>query len=157
MNIQKLSQRPTVFERIFGISPQQFKELAAELEPIWQEAERKRKTDKKRERMIGAGRKYVLSFDQSLAMHLLYMRTYAPYIFIGVVFCIDDGSVTRYFQKVRPLLAARMKKIAIKQIPISQKEILDLIADATEQEAKGETGLDIQERKRGTPSRRRLL
>src|SRR3989338_2674758 len=140
MNIQKLSQRPTVFERIFGISPQQFKELAAELEPIWQEAERKRKTDKKRERMIGAGRKYVLSFDQSLAMHLLYMRTYAPYIFIGVVFCIDDGSVTRYFQKVRPLLAARMKKIAIKQIPISKKEILDLIADATEQETERRDG-----------------
>lgn len=140
MNIQKLTQRPKVFERIFGISPQQFKELTTELEPLWQEAEHKRKTDKKRERMIGAGRKYALSFDQSLAMHLLYIRTYAPYIFIGTVFHIDDGSVTRYFQKIRPLLSKRMKKIVIKQIPISQKEILDLITDATEQETERRGG-----------------
>lgn len=125
---------------MFGISPQKFKELATELEPLWQEAEQKRKTSKKRERSIGAGRKYVLSFDQSLAMHLLYLRTYAPYIFIGTIFRIDDASVTRYFQKIRPLLTKRMKKIVIKQIPISQKEILDLIADATEQETERREG-----------------
>lgn len=140
MNIQKLSQRHRVFERIFGISPQQFKKLAEELEPLWQAAEQKRKTNKKRERAIGAGRKYILSFEQSLAMHLLYLRTYAPYIFIGTIFRIDDGSVTRYFQKMRPLLAKRMKKIVITQIPISQKEILSLIADATEQETEHRSG-----------------
>jgi hypothetical protein len=140
MNIQKLSQKPKVFERMFGISPQKFKELAAELEPLWQEAEQRRKMSRKRERAIGAGRKYVLSFDQSLAMHLMYLRTYAPYIFIGSIFRIDDGSVTRYFQKMRPILAKRMKKIVITQIPISQKEILDLIADATEQETERRNG-----------------
>lgn len=140
MNIPTLSQRPKVFERIFGISPQLFGELADELEPLWQEAEKRRKTDRKRKRALGAGRKYVLSFDQSLAMHLLYLRTYAPYIFIGTIFRIDDGSVTRYFQKMRPLLARKMKKFVIKKVPLSQEEILTLIADATEQETERRGG-----------------
>lgn len=140
MNITKLSQRPTVFERIFGISPQGFWKLSQELEPLWQEAEKLRKTNRKRERALGAGRKYVLSFDQSLAMYLLYLRTYAPYIFIGTIFQIDDGSVTRYFQKIRPLLARKMKRFVIKKIQISQEEILKLVADATEQETERRTG-----------------
>lgn len=140
MNVIKLFQRPKVFERIFGISPPQFKELATELEPLWQEAERKRKTSGERKRAVGAGRKYVLSFDQSLAMHLLYLRSYVPYIFIGTIFRIDDGSVTRYFQKIRPLLAKKMKKVVIQKIPLSQKEILELIADATEQETERRDG-----------------
>lgn len=140
MNITKLSQRPKVFERIFGISPQQFRELSQTLEPLWQEAEKRRKTNRKRERALGAGRKYVLSFDQSLAMHLLYLRTYAPYIFIGTIFRIDDGSVTRYFQKIRPLMARKMKKFVIEKIMLSEEEILKLIADATEQETERRDG-----------------
>lgn len=148
MNIHKLLQRPKVFNRIFGISPELFSQLAKELEPLWQEAETKRKTSKKRERAVGGGRKYVLSFEESLAMHLLYLRTYAPYIFIGTVFHIDDGSVTRYFQKLRPIVASKMKKLIISQIPISQKEILDLIADATEQETERRKGTGYSGKKK---------
>jgi hypothetical protein len=142
MNIHKLLARPKIFGRVFGISPQLFTQLAVELKPLWQEAETKRKTSKKRQRAVGGGRKYVLSFEEALAMHLLYLRTYAPYIFIGTVFHLDDGTVTRYFQKMRPVVASKMKKIAVRQIPISQKEILGLIADATEQETerRKETG-----------------
>jgi DDE superfamily endonuclease/Helix-turn-helix of DDE superfamily endonuclease len=148
MNIHKLLARPKVFERVFGISPELFRQLAAELKPLWQEAETRRKTKKKRERAIGGGRKYVLSFEESLAMHLLYLRTYAPYIFIGTIFHIDDGSVTRYFQKLRPVVASKMKKIVIRQIPISQKEILDLIADATEQETERRKGTGYSGKKK---------
>lgn len=148
MNINKLLARPKVFGRIFGISPELFKQLSGEIEPLWKEAEEKRKTSRKRERALGGGRKYVLSFEESLAMHLLYLRTYAPYIFIGTIFHIDDGSVTRYFQKLRPVMASKMKKIVIKQIPISQKEILDLIADATEQETERRKGTGYSGKKK---------
>lgn len=140
MNIHKLSQRPKVFERVFGISPQQFRELSQELEPLWQEAEKRRKTRRKRERAVGGGRKYALSFDQSLAMHLLYLRTYTPHILLGTIFRIDDANVTRYFRKIRPLLTRRMKKLVIKKIPLSREEILELIADATEQETERRDG-----------------
>ncbi len=142
---------------MFGISPQQFKELSGELEPLWQEAERRRKTSMKRKRALGAGRKYVLSFDQSLAMHLLYLRTYAPYLFIGTIFRIDDGSVTRYFQKLRPICARRMKKIVITRIPISQKEILDLIADATEQETERRDGSGYSGKKKKTTVKTQII
>ena len=89
-----------------------------------------------------------MSFEEFLAMYLLYLRTYTPYIFIGTIFRIDDGSVTRYFQKVRPVVASKMKKIVIRQIPISQKEILDLIADATEQETEKRKGTGYSGKKK---------
>ncbi len=140
MNIRKLASKPKVFGRIFGLSPEQFRELAKELEPRWKETETIRKTSKKRERAVGAGRKYVLTFEQSLAMHLLYLRTYSPYVFIGMIFRIDDATVTRYFQKLRPIMAERMQKLRIKRIAIPEEEILSLIADATEQETERRTG-----------------
>lgn len=110
MNIHKLLQRPKVFNRIFGLSPELFRQLSQELEPVWQEAEEKRKINRKRERAIGGGRKYVLSFEAALGMYLLYLRTYAPYVFIGMIFRIDDATVTRYFQKLRPVATSKMKK-----------------------------------------------
>lgn len=148
MNIHKLLTRPKVFSRVFGVSPELFKQLARELEPAWFLAEEKRKTRRIRQRAVGGGRKYALSFEEALAMHLLYLRTYAPYIFIGTIFRLDDGTVTRYFQKLRPVVASKMKKIVIRQIPISQKEILDLIADATEQETERRKGTGYSGKKK---------
>ena len=75
-----------------------------------------------------------------IAMQLLYLRTYTPYVFVGLVFGIDDGSVTRYFQKLRPLMYQKMKSLTIKKIAISEEEILKLIADATEQETERRDG-----------------
>ena len=140
MNIIKLSKKPKVFERMFGLSPVQFNELAETLAPQWQKVEYQRKTSQPRERKVGAGRKYVLSFPQMIAMQLLYLRTYTPYVFVGLVFGIDDGSVTRYFQKLRPLMYQKMKSLTIKKIAISEEEILKLIADATEQETERRDG-----------------
>jgi hypothetical protein len=157
MNIHKLLTKPKVFSRIFGISPELFKQLTTELEPFWKEAEAKRKTSNKRQRAVGGGRKYALSFEESLAMNLLYLRTYAPYIFIGTIFRLDDGSVTRYFQKLRPVLTSKMKKIVIKQIPISQKEILGLIADATEQETERRKGTGYSGKKKRQTIKTQIL
>jgi len=140
MNIRKLLARPKVFNRVFDISPQLFIQLSQELKPKWQEAAQRRKKGEGRERAEGGGRKLVLSFEEALAMHLLYIRAYAPYVFIGTIFRIDDATVTRYFQRLRPIVASKMKKIIIEQIPISQEEILDLIADATEQETERRKG-----------------
>lgn len=140
MNIRKLLTKPKLFNRIFGISPELFRQLKEELDPLWQKSEKRRKSMENRQRAEGGGRKQRLSFEESLAMYLLYLRTYAPYVFIGTVFQLDDGSVTRYFQRMSPVLARKMKKIVIGQIPITQEEILELIADATEQETEKRKG-----------------
>ena len=55
MNIKKLSQKPQVFERLLGLSPQKFNQLVLELEPLWQKAELARKTSYRRERKVGGG------------------------------------------------------------------------------------------------------
>lgn len=157
MNLIKLSKKPQLFTRLFGLSPQEFKQLATELQSLWKEAETKRKYRTNRKHAIGGGRLYVLSFEQSLAMYLLYIRTYTPYIFIGMVFRIDDGSVTRYFQKLRPVLAKRMKKLIIKQIPITQEEILELIADATEQETERRDGSGYSGKKKRQTIKTQLI
>lgn len=157
MNISKVSKKPLLFARLFGISPQEFKRLAIELEPLWQKAETKRKHRLNRKHAIGGGRVYVLSFEESLAMYLLYIRTYTPYIFIGMVFHIDDGSVTRYFQKLRPVLAKKMKKLVIKHIPITQEEILELIADATEQETERRDGSGYSGKKKRQTIKTQLI
>ena len=141
MNLKKIIKKPRLFRRIFGITPEEFKELTKELELLWEDAEYRRKTARKRKYAIGGGRRYVLTFEQSLAMYLMYLRKGGPYVFIGMVFRIDVASVTRYYQKLRPVVTSRMKKkITIEPIDISQEEILDLIADATEQETERRGG-----------------
>lgn len=139
MNIHKLSQRPKVFNRFFGISPQQFKELTQELGPLWQEAEYRRKSAYPRKRAIGGGTRYKLSFEQMVALYLLYTRTYMSHMMLGEFFHIDDSRVCRYFKKIEPILYQKMRKIAIKKIHLTEEEIQFLL-DATEQETERRPG-----------------
>jgi hypothetical protein len=79
MNIHTLSKKPKVCERIFELSPQKFKKRSEELALPGQEVEYTRKNHTKRKHAIGGGRWYMLTLEQSLAMYLLYIRTYTPY------------------------------------------------------------------------------
>lgn len=148
MNIKKLSQKPKVFERLLGLSPQKFTQLAQELEPLWQKAELARKTKHKRYRKVGGGNAYKLAFAEMLAMHLIYMRTYTTHVFLGMIFGIDDSRVCRYFRKLQPVLYCRMRSVTIKKIDIPEEEILGLIVDATEQETERRTGSGYSGKKR---------
>ena len=139
MNIHKLSQRPQVFNRFFGISPQQFKKLTQELEPLWQEAEYERKSIYKRQRAVGGGRQYKLSFEQMVAMYLLYTRTYMSHIMLAEFFHIDDSRVCRYFKKLEPILFQKMKNLTIEKIRPTEEEMQYLL-DATEQETERRLG-----------------
>lgn len=157
MNITKLQKKPKVFERLIGLSPQKFNELAKELEPQWQEAEYQRKTSYPRKTGVGAGRKYLLSFPQMLAMYLMYTRTYANHVFLGMIFQIDDSRVCRYFRKLQPVLHQKMEKLAIKKSPLSPEEILKLIADATEQETERREGSGYSGKKKKQTVKTQLI
>lgn len=139
MNINKLSKRPRVFNRFFGISPIQFKKLTQELEPLWEEAEYKRKSAYPRKRAVGGGKPYKLSFEQMIAMYFLYTRTYMSHMMLAEFFHIDDSRVCRYFNKLEPILYRKMKKITIKKIHLTEEEIQCLL-DATEQETERRDG-----------------
>ena len=139
MNLEKLYQKPFVFHRLTGLSPEKFKELARKVEPLFKEAEAKRLSRSNRKRKAGGGPKRKLSASCALFMLLLYYRTYSNHIFLGMVMGIDDNNVCRYFRVLAPLLSG-IFKIPERKINMSQEEILELIIDATEQETERRKG-----------------
>ena len=139
LNIEKLSKKPKVFHSLCGLTPDKFNELLLKLEPLWEEAELKRKSWKGRKRRIGGGTKPKLTLSQKLFMLLLYYRTYTNHIFIGMIADIDDSNVSRNINPLEPILA-KIFKIPQRKVAFSEEEILELIVDATEQETERRNG-----------------
>lgn len=139
LNIQKLSRKPKVFQRLTGLTPIQFHKLLKKLEPLYKEAEANKIDITIRKRKVGGGRKKKLTLDQNLFLLLLYYRVYVNHVFIGIIGGIDDSNVGRYFAKIDYLLA-RIFKIPEKKVKMSEDEILELIIDATEQESEKRPG-----------------
>lgn len=139
VNLQKLYNKPKVFQRLTGLTPNKFQELLTQLEPLFNESELKRKKTTNRIRKIGGGRKQSLSLGQALFMLLLYYRTYTNHVFMGIIMGIDDSNVCRYFRRTEPLLA-QIFKIPERKVKMSEDEILELIVDATEQDSQKRKG-----------------
>ena len=140
MNLTTLKRSSKAFQAVIGLSPQKFDQLVHELEPRWNQAEYRRKTSYDRKVPIGGGNHYKLSFEQMMALYLVYLRTYVTHIFLGSIFSIHDSRICRYFKKLQPVLQTKMKKLVITKIDLTEQEILDLIVDATEQETERRPG-----------------
>lgn len=116
-------KRPIIFNRLFGISVSQFDEILRKIKPQWQQ------------RVIHLykrpGRFYKCELEDMLLMLLLYYRSYITQAFVGYLFNLDDSRVCRIIQKLELILA---QEIAITKAKyLSQKEVEELIFDATEQ------------------------
>ena len=131
MNISKLKQHPQVFTRLFGISPDKFDTLAAQVVPLWIKAEKQR-LNHPRKIKKGGGRPYALTPEEVVAMLLLYTRAYITHSFLGALFDVHDSRVCRYFARMRPSVEA-VFDLPIKNTDLSEEEILKLVVDATEQ------------------------
>lgn len=147
INLEKVYQKPLVFHRLTGLSPEKFKELTVKIEPLFKEVEFKRLNRPNRKRTIGAGNKRKLSVHQAFFMLCLYYRTYSNHIFLGMIMGIDDSNVGRYFKVLTPLLAG-IFKLPERKIDMSQEEILELIIDATEQETERREGTGYSGKKK---------
>ncbi len=139
LNIQKLSKKPKVFQRLTGLTPNEFQKLLKKLKPLYREAEAGKVDITSRKRKVGGGRKRKLTLNQNLFLLLVYYRTYVNHIFIGMIDGIDDSNVGRYFAKIDYLLA-RIFRVPEKKVKMSEDEILELIIDATEQEIEKRSG-----------------
>lgn len=139
LNLDKLYQKPLIFQRLTGLTPEKFQRLADQLEPMFKEKDYQRKNYPNRKRKVGGGTQYKLSVAQALFILLLYYRTYTNHIFIGMLAGIHDCNVSRYFKRIEPLLA-QIFRIPERKIKISEDEILELIIDATEQESQKRKG-----------------
>ncbi len=131
MNISKLKQSPKIFSKIFGIEPDKFDELILKIKPLWQKAETKRLRHPRKIKK-GSGRPYLLSLEESVAMLLLYARSYTTHIFLSALFNIHDSAICRYFAKLRPVVES-VFDIPTEKVDLREDEILKLVVDATEQ------------------------
>ena len=131
MNILKLKQHPKTFGRIFGIEPEKFNELVLQIEPLWQTAEAKRLKHPRKIKK-GSGRPYLLTLEESVAMLLLYTRSYTTHVFLSALFDIHESAICRYFAKVRPVVES-VFDIPTEKTDLREDEILKLVVDATEQ------------------------
>lgn len=123
LRYNKIKKNPTIFNRLFGMSPQQFEEILRKVERRWQK------------KVIGAykrpGRDYKLDVSDMLLMLLLYYRSYITQIFVGYIFGIDDSRVCRIIKTMESIMPDIMK-LSIEH-KLTKGEVEELIIDATEQ------------------------
>lgn len=118
-----MKKRPSIFLRLFGISPLQFEKIMKKMHPKWKE---KVLSQYKR-----PGRYFKLDLEEMVLMLLLYYRSYISQEFVGYLFGLDTSRVSRLIKRLEPLLAQVMAITKTKRL--TQEAVKGLIIDATEQ------------------------
>lgn len=150
MQTQKLARiilRPHIFHTLCGLTPCQFIKLLAELRPVWETAEYRRKNWQGRQRKIGGGRTPNLDLAGDLFMTLLFYRTYVHHPFVGLIMGLDESNVGRRINRLEPLLQ-RVFRIPERKIDLTENELWELIVDATEQETYRRKGTGFSGKKK---------
>jgi hypothetical protein len=128
---ERLLRRPAVFRRLTGITPDAFRSLLADVERAWLDARRRLGGHPGRKRKPGAGRKHALALAERLLMLLVYYRSYVSHAFLGVLFSLDPGNVSRNIAALEPLLAG-IFRIPERRVEAREDEVRELFFDATE-------------------------
>jgi hypothetical protein len=128
---ERLLRRPATFRRLTGITPDAFRSLLPQVEAAWAEAQRRRRERPGRKRKPGAGPKPALAVADQLLVLLVYYRTYVSHAFLGVLFAVDQGTVSRYVAALEPLLAG-IFRIPERRVELRPDEVRELFFDATE-------------------------
>jgi len=128
---ERLLRLPETFRRLTGITPDAFRALLAQLEAAVLDARRRRGERPGRRRKPGAGRKHANALAERLLMLLVYYRTYVSHAFLGLLFNIDSGNVSRNIAALEPLLAG-IFRIPERRVEVKQDEVRELFFDGTE-------------------------
>jgi hypothetical protein len=128
---ERLLRRPAIFRRLTGITPDAFRSLLPRVEAAWAQAQRRRRERPGRKRKPGAGPKPALAVADQLLVLLFYYRTYVSHAFLGVLFGVDQGTVSRYLAALEPLLAG-IFRIPERRVELTEDELRELFFDATE-------------------------
>ena len=132
--LKVLRGRPEMFFRLSGIRLADFDQLVATLHPIWRRREEQRLNRKTRQRAIGGGRDYRLTFPERLLVCLMYYRVYTSQVFLGLVFGISSPTVCRHVQAMTLLMVGHFR-LPQRRVKLSQSEkddLLYLMIDGTE-------------------------
>jgi DDE superfamily endonuclease/Helix-turn-helix of DDE superfamily endonuclease len=128
---ERLLRLPATFRRLTGITPDAFRTLLAQLERAWLDARRRRGERPGRKRKPGAGHKHANALAERLLMLLIYYRTYVSHAFLGLLFSLDPGNVSRNIAALEPLLAG-IFRIPERRVEVKEDEVRELFFDGTE-------------------------
>jgi len=101
----RLAKRPVTFMRLTGLPVARFADLVDAVDPLLEQANKKRLNRRARQRAAGAGKRYDLPVCDRLLMTLMYYRTYITQEFLGYLFDMDASNVCRNMKIIRPVLA----------------------------------------------------
>ncbi len=128
---ERLLRRPATFRRLTGITSDAFRSLLPRVEAAWAEAQRRRRFRPGRKRRPGAGPKPSLAVADQLLVLLVYYRTYVSHAFLGFLFGVDQGTVSRHVAALQPLLAG-IFRIPERRVEVQEDEVRELFFDGTE-------------------------
>ena len=95
MSYARLSRRPLLFRSFTGLEIREFDIISKEIESKYHE--RKRLSNRKRKRDVGAGRPFKLKLERFM-MLLVYYRLYITFTLSGFLFDLDQSNVCRDLQ-----------------------------------------------------------
>jgi hypothetical protein len=131
-NYEKLLRTPSFFRMFTGLSAGEFDKLLADVEPLWLARKAKQSASRPRRRKPGAGRKAKLRLADRLLLTLLYYRAYITQEFVGFLFGVDKGTVSRKVQELS-LCMAGVFRIPENKVRIDPEDLEAVFVDATEQ------------------------
>ena len=135
LTVEKLRRKPKHFHNFTGLTPQQFDQLLAAIEPLYEKGEVQRLSNPSRLRPRGAGRKFKLELPERLLMSLMYLRLYITQTLLGYLFGLDTSNVSREVQ-------GRMLEVLSEVLPLpAREEPLDLaLAASSSDRSSGRSG-----------------
>jgi hypothetical protein len=104
MSYARLSRKPLLFKSFTGLEITEFDTISREIESKYNEHERKRLSNRKRKRDVGAGRPFKLKLRERFVMLLVYYRLYITFTLSGFLFDLDQSNVYRDISILEPLI-----------------------------------------------------
>lgn len=105
LSFTKLSRRPRVFQRMTGLTLEEFNQLFDKFRSSWQFFVNREFLSKERKRKFGGGRTSRLpSLEDKLLFILVYTRTYPTMVVLGILFGFEDSRACTWVGRLLPLL-----------------------------------------------------
>lgn len=100
----RLREVPSAFRAMTGMSVDEFTALARDIVPSVASAEATRRSRRKRQRAVGGGHPFTLSFRAQLLLVVVWLRVYPTSPVLGFLFGISHPTVLRTIARVLPIL-----------------------------------------------------
>ena len=122
LSYQSIAKHPKCFQKLTGLSVQEFAEMVDKVRPAYLKWE-----DKKKASGRPSG---FASLEDKLLCMMMYYRTYITHTFLGYLFNVHNANVCRMFKVLESMVA---KVIHIKKDrTLTQDKVMAILADVTE-------------------------